>query len=1493
MDNLEGLRADAALRRSEEKYRTLFETIDEGFCIIEVLFDGVTAYDYRFLEANPAFERHTGLTNVVGKTILEMVPQHERYWFERYGAIALTGMPARFENLAEALGRCYDVYAFRVGAPEAHHVAVLFNDITSRKRQEDNLKFWADINTNFAPFTSATAIMDRIGEQLAQHLHLSRCCFSVIDVDKDRVTTVYDWRCDPAMPSVLGEQQISTYLTTQAQMRFSTGQLSVINDVREDPTINSIDHLTGYLKVGAVVNAPYLEGGQWKFMLSACHDHAYAWRSDEVELLRELSARIHGHLERTHAERALRESEQRLKQMADAMPQLVWIADANGHVHYYNQRVTEFAGVTRGDDGAWRWQAIVHPADLAATQRAWDSAAASQRAYSAEHRMLMANGQYRWHLSRATLAYNRDGQDVHWFGTATDIHDLKVAEENLAKANTRFQIAEEAAQSFSFEWNVDSDTVTRSDAIKVVLGYDTGDLPETWEAWVEIMHPDYSSLSKAEAIDFINQYRHKIFGREYPVRHKDGHYCWVYERATIVRDETGRARFLVGQTIDISERKRLEEQVRAQYDELSTLYRSAPIGLGLIDTNLCFTRLNERLAEINGVPVERHLGRSIREIIPDLADQAEALAQKIIDTGEPILNIEIEGETSARPNVRRVWNESWHPLKDLTGKVHSISIVVEDITDRKQAQRQLRAAHDTFQHLVENSPFGVYAVDADFRLVQVSRGAQKVFENVHPLLGRDFADVLRVIWTEPFASEAIGHFRHTLETGESYQAPSSALQRQDIDQVESYDWKIERIVLPDGRYGVVCHFYDLSERQRYEATLREREAQLQLANERFRIAEEASNGFIYDLDVRTGIENRSEGFTRVLGYTSGDLIGGGKAWESIMHPDDILPVRTQTERLINAGERDRDTAGARYEYRLRDRQGQWHWVLDENVFIRDEAGRVIRIVGSIIDITERKHTEDALRQSERRFRELADAVPQIVWTHDASMNINYVNQQWIDYTGIAAAGHLETFNAIIHPDDREAALASWQRCVQAGQRFEIEFRLCRLDGMYRWHLARSSPLRDSEGQIASWYGTATDIHDRKQAELDTQFIADLSGFFNATGKEADLIWHAQCAVAKHLDVIRAGFNEVDPEREMLRFHRDYCIDVASIAGEYPMAYFGKLLNDEMRAGKTVAICDTQIDTRTAQAYALRFEPAQLRAVVSVPLLRSGDWVASLWIATAQPRQWETREINLLRTVAERAWLAIESVRLQAETEQINITLERRVTERTAELWESQSQLRKLSVYTERSLENERARIARDVHDEIGGALTALKMSVMWARKEREDDAVLAEKVLDWRRQIDDLVNMVRRIASDLRPPLLDDFGLIAALEWQAKDWSQRTGTPCQVIVPDYDVMVERDSRTAVYRVFQEALTNIARHANAEQVTVTVALTHEQFVLTIHDDGCGISAEALRPGKSLGLLGMRERIREVAGSLEIIGEPDQGTTITIRLPLRNAETHKRM
>lgn len=161
------------------------------------------------------------------------------------------------------------------------------------------------------------------------------------------------------------------------------------------------------------------------------------------------------------------------------------------------------------------------------------------------------------------------------------------------------------------------------------------------------------------------------------------------------------------------------------------------------------------------------------------------------------------------------------PVLDEDGDISEWVGVHRDITERQQRQALLERNAETFFHLVKSNPFGLYIVDADFRLAEISQGAEAVFATIPQPVGRDFDAVLRTLWPEPFASEVLSIFRHTLETGEPYVSLSTVERRADIGEVQSYDWRTERIVLPDGRPGVVCFFYDLSERNRFEETLKQ------------------------------------------------------------------------------------------------------------------------------------------------------------------------------------------------------------------------------------------------------------------------------------------------------------------------------------------------------------------------------------------------------------------------------------------------------------------------------------------------------------------------------------------------------------------------------------------------------------------------------------------------------------------------------------------------
>jgi len=237
---------------------------------------------------------------------------------------------------------------------------------------------------------------------------------------------------------------------------------------------------------------------------------------------------------------------------------------------------------------------------------------------------------------------------------------------------------------------------------------------------------------------------------------------------------------------------------------------------------------------------------------------------------------------------------------------------------------------------------------------------------------------------------------------------------------------------------------------------------------------------------------------------------------------------------------------------------------------------------------------------------------------------------------------------------------------------------------------------------------------------------------------------------------------------------------------------------------------------------------------------------------------------------------------------IDITEQKRAEE---ELKSSREQLRELAAHIEAIREEERTRIAREIHDELGQALTGLKMDLSWLEKRiaeaRRGIALetLQKKIDSMKVLIDATVQSVRKISTELRPGILDDLGLMPAIEWQASEFQSRTGIRCvfSAKVPD-DLPLDEKRSSAIFRIFQEILTNIARHANASRVDICLKKTTDHLVLDVKDNGRGFTEAESYNLKSLGILGMRERTLLLGGEFSVEGIPYGGTTVTVRIPL---------
>jgi signal transduction histidine kinase len=217
------------------------------------------------------------------------------------------------------------------------------------------------------------------------------------------------------------------------------------------------------------------------------------------------------------------------------------------------------------------------------------------------------------------------------------------------------------------------------------------------------------------------------------------------------------------------------------------------------------------------------------------------------------------------------------------------------------------------------------------------------------------------------------------------------------------------------------------------------------------------------------------------------------------------------------------------------------------------------------------------------------------------------------------------------------------------------------------------------------------------------------------------------------------------------------------------------------------------------------------------------------------------------------------------------------------LKESEDKLRRLAAHLISVREEERAHIAREIHDELGQVLTGIKMEVGWLQKRLKEPQLL-EKTESMSKLIDSTVQTVRKIATGLRPEMLDDMGLVAAIGWQAKDFQKRTGIRCRVELPPEGIKLDIERSTTTFRIFQEILTNVARHAHASRVNVKFGLTDDHMTLEVADNGVGIPETKLMNGKSLGLLGIQERALHFNGDVSINGAAGQGTRVTVSIPL---------
>lgn len=764
---------------------------------------------------------------------------------------------------------------------------------------------------------------------------------------------------------------------------------------------------------------------------------------------------------------------------------------------------------------------------------------------------------------------------------------------------------------------------------------------------------------------------------------------------------------------------------------------------------------------------------------------------------------------------------------------------------------------------------------------------------------------------------------------------------------------------PAGEQYISLIARDISDRKNIEKALQESE-------ERYRKAIAGVEGAVYEYDAATGAYNYLDPqIERIMGYKPEEFTPA--LWRSIARHIRLSGSLEgldfyETDRRFRAGELDYWTA----EYQYITPEGDLRWVSDASIPRRDEAGRFIGSLGILKDITEQVHTAEDLRESEERFRVMADSAPVLIWMADSVGQTTYFNRQWLRYTGRTLEQELVYGWAEgMHPEDllpcRQIVTAAWEMRTE----YRMEYRLRRADGAFGWILETGSPRFAQDGTFLGYIGSCIDVQEQKQA-LEAVQLSESR--LNAAQKMARIgNWEFDPATEKIRwsdETYRIfGMSPSSPaptrEQHIEQIHPDdrerwksIVMEAMKTGQSYEFEFNSLLPDGSCRILRAHGECrldeNGHVDAMwgTVQDITERIEALQERTRLMEIVEATPDYVAvadlkgrllylnrtGRDILGLQEEEVKEHEIhdrytpsaaNLLLNVGmpmalrDNIWMGetiiqaadgrkipmLQMIQVHRNTEgepQYFSTIARDITERKRSEEESLRNLRDQAVREAMAKRNqelqalsrrlvevqeaERTHIARELHDEIGQNLTGLKLTLgaipRLSEEGKERNLKLAMDLTT------ELMGQVRAMSLDLRPGMLDDLGLLPALQWHLDRYTTQTGVCVEFEEEGLrDRRFNRNSETAAYRIVQEALTNVARYGNVKAARVRVRVVRDKLHLSIVDQGKGFEPEeVLAAGRSNGLAGMRERALLLGGTFGIQSSPGAGTRLMAELPL---------
>lgn len=703
------------LRQSTERYRTLFESIDEGYCTIEVRFDqNSKPVDYKFIEVNPSFVKQTGIEDAVGKWMREIVPDHEEYWFEIYGNVALTGQPVRFENPAHGLHKWFDVYAFRIGKPEDRQVALLFQDITPRKKSEEDLR---QANELIKSITMSTEDMIAAQDKNFNYIFINEAYHRTF-----KKLWSWDLQIGSNMVEVLSpwpdQRQMSVELWKRALNGESFREVEEFGPTESSKRIFDLQFSPLRDEAGVVTGAAHI--------------------------LRDITESI-------HARDELRKSQERLVGVLESMPDAFISFDTELKITYVNRHMESLHKVKREELIGKNVRDVFNDEESQVKIKMFEKVLARQEPET--FTLFIADGDG-WYEFRSFP--NPDGISVF----VKNVSDQKKAEAALKESETRFRALADNISQFAWMADASGNFFWYN---KRWYDYTDTDLEQMkgW-GWKKALHPDHvDRVAKSIQHSWDTG---ELWEDTFQLKKHDGTYRWFLSRAMPIRNDKNEIQLWFGTNTDISDLLTTEDKLKnALMDAeegrniLSALMKNIPLGITIADAPDVRIRMisefgskmmEEAGQELTGDKAHLKIGElTIRHAdgaIPDSVD--ELPLNRAIVKGEMVKNEEwivIRKDGTEIPilcNAGPIWDDKGNKI---TGGIVGWS----DITELRKYRKELEQYSEELATANSDLESFTYSVSHDLRtpLMTIRSFAQFLLEDYTEKLAEEGRDYLRRI----------------------------------------------------------------------------------------------------------------------------------------------------------------------------------------------------------------------------------------------------------------------------------------------------------------------------------------------------------------------------------------------------------------------------------------------------------------------------------------------------------------------------------------------------------------------------------------------------------------------------------------------------------------------------------------------------------------------------------------------------------------------------